>query len=414
MLHQVARAVQGPVDSVTAGPRGEFRFRFLPDTAAVYLLSSGYAGIEYFSTPVHADPAAPDTGLLLVVSDTSSSAPLRILSRHIVIGRPQKDGSRPALEIVVLANNGPDTRVATETQPSWAARLPKGVRNFEVGSGDVSGDAMIARNDSVVLEAPVAPGEKQLLFTYQVPPGVGTMRIPVGDSVDVMNVLLEEFDRTVTGGGIAKADSQSIEGRSFRQWNGPVPAGSVVSIDFPGARLTWLLPLLVGSVAVSLLVLALRTLRRQPAMAPVSGRHSSWTSLPGSTPGMPDAKHRSPPRNGRSISGNGLASNKSSQLSLPGRSRRLRLAPQSQLIRTRVGTSEAGVNPARPRHCNGQQYPASHATGKPGRRAGGPKPGDLSTRATTTPSGEGRVAIPATATRLCSAHLRTPGDGRSR
>ncbi len=279
MLHKVARAVQGPVDSVTAGPRGEFRFRFLPDTAAVYLLSSGYAGIEYFSTPVHADPAAPDTGLLLVVSDTSSSAPLRILSRHIVIGRPQKDGSRPALEIVVLANNGPDTRVATETQPSWAARLPKGVRNFEVGSGDVSGDAMIARNDSVVLEAPVAPGEKQLLFTYQVPPGVGTMRIPVGDSVDVMNVLLEEFDRTVTGGGIAKADSQSIEGRSFRQWNGPVPAGSVVSIDFPGARLTWLLPLLVGSVAVSLLVLALRTLRRQPAMAPVSGRHSSLDEL---------------------------------------------------------------------------------------------------------------------------------------
>lgn len=279
LLHRVGRAEQGPVDSVTAGSRGEFRFRFSPDTASVYLLSSGYAGIEYFSTPVHADPLAPDTGLLLVVSDTSSKAPVRVASRHLVIGRPQKDGSRPALEIVVLDNSGPTTRVATESRPSWAARLPKGARNFEVGSGDVSGDAMIARGDSVLLVAPVAPGEKQLLYTYQIPPGPGTIRIPVGDSVDVMNVLLEEFDRTVTGGAIARADSQSIEGRSFRQWNGPVPAGGVVSIDFPGARLTWLLPLLVGGVALSLLLLALRTLRQKPAMSHVPATSSALNDL---------------------------------------------------------------------------------------------------------------------------------------
>jgi hypothetical protein len=125
----------------------------------------------------------------------------------------------------------------------------------------------------------VAPGEKQLLYTYELPPGPGTVRIPVEDSVDVMNVLLEEFDRTVSGGRIAKADSQRIEGRSFRQWNGPVPAGSVVSIDFPGARLTWLLPLLAGSVAASLFVLALRTLRRPPAPSLVSPRSSRLDEL---------------------------------------------------------------------------------------------------------------------------------------
>jgi hypothetical protein len=269
-LHRVARARQGPIDSAIAGPRGEFRFRFVPDTTAIYLLSSGYAGIEYFSTPLHAVPAAPDTGLLLIVSDTSSTVPLRVTSRHIVISRPQKDGTRPALEIVVLENDGTDTRVATQGRASWSGRVPKGVLNFQVGSGDVSGDAMTLRNDSVLLLAPVAPGEKQLLYTYQIPPGPGKVQIPLGDSIATVNVLLEEFDRTVSGGEIAKADSQTIEGRSFRQWAGPAPAGSVVTIDFPKNRVNWMLPVLVGAVAVSLLFIALRAMKQATA-APPSG-----------------------------------------------------------------------------------------------------------------------------------------------
>ena len=76
VLHRVGRAVQGPVDSTMSGPRGQFTFRFVPDTAAIYLLSSGWQGIEYFSTPLHTDPTAPDTGLMVVVSDTSSTVPI--------------------------------------------------------------------------------------------------------------------------------------------------------------------------------------------------------------------------------------------------------------------------------------------------------------------------------------------------
>jgi hypothetical protein len=266
VLHRVGRSAQGPIDSTVAGPRGEFRFRYAADTSAIYLLSSGWQGIEYFSSPLHTDPAAPDTGLAIVVSDTSSSAPVGIVSRHLVVSKPAADGHRPALEIVVLANVGTATRVSPDSShPTWAAGLPSGAVSFQAGNGDFSGEALAVRHDSVMLFAPVAPGEKQVIYTYSLPPGIGPVRIAVPDSIGVFNILLEEFDRTVRGGGLLKADSQQIEGRSFRQWAGPAAAGSVIDIDFPGAGLGgWLLPALVGAVALVLGIVALKALGRRP------------------------------------------------------------------------------------------------------------------------------------------------------
>jgi hypothetical protein len=271
VLHRIGRTAQGPIDSTRTGRRGEFRFRFPGDSTVVYLLSSGYAGIEYFSTPVRATPARPDTGLLLVVSDTSASAPLRVTSRHIVISKPATDGTRGTLEIVVLENPGDLTRVAgSGDRGTWGTRLPPGVLGFQVGQGDVSPEALQVRHDSVLLFAPVAPGEKQLVYTYQLPATPGTVRIPFGDSVRTLNVLLEEFDRTVSGSGIARADSQRIENRTFRQWTGPVGPGSAVTIDFPGNRTRWLLPGLVALMAGGLLMALRQALRRgePPPAAP--------------------------------------------------------------------------------------------------------------------------------------------------
>lgn len=269
VLHRVGRAVQGPVDSVVAGANGQFRFRYTADTSAVYLLSSGWQGIEYFSSPLHTEPGAPDTGLVVIVSDTSSSAPVSIVSRHLVISKPTSGGSRPVLEIVVLANTSNATRVSSDsTHPTWEAGLPAGALNFEAGSGDFSGEALEVAKDRVRLFAPIAPGEKQVIYTYALPAGTGPVRIPVPDSVGIFNVLLEEFDRSVRGGGLVKADSQQIEGRSFRQWAGPAPAGSVVVIDFPGAGLgAWLLPGLVGALALVLALVAAKALARRPAEA---------------------------------------------------------------------------------------------------------------------------------------------------
>src|SRR5919112_5474935 len=81
LLHRVGRDIQGPVDSTRADDRGRFRFRFRPDTSALYLLSVRYGGIEYFSTPVHTNPGRPDTAIRLVACDTSSTAPVAVEAR---------------------------------------------------------------------------------------------------------------------------------------------------------------------------------------------------------------------------------------------------------------------------------------------------------------------------------------------
>jgi hypothetical protein len=266
MLHRISREAQGPIDSVVADARGRFHFRFRADTAAVYLVSAGWDGIEYFSSPLHTEASLPDTGLVLAVSDTSSTATVTTVSRHIVVSKPTADGLRAALEIVVIANAGPATRIAPDTlHPSWTANLPKNVAGFTAGSGDFSSEALVVKHDSVQVFAPIAPGEKQLLYTYALAPEPGTVSLLMADSVGTLNILLEEPGLKVRGGGLVPIDSQVIEGRTFMKWEGPVKAGSVITVAFPGNRTAWVIPALVGGIALALIIVGTVAVRRRPA-----------------------------------------------------------------------------------------------------------------------------------------------------
>ena len=262
-LHRVGRDTQGPLDSMVTGADGRFRFRYPADTSAVFLLSSGYDGIEYFSSPLGLDHSTPDTGLVLPVYDTSSVAPLEVQSRHVVVSLPGRDGTRNVLEIVVLANTGEATRVAGDSaHPAWGTTLPTGALGPEVGQGDVSPESVVFRNDSLLLFAPVAPGPKQVVFGYTLPATPGRVRFRFPEGAGAFTLLLEERNLPVSGGGIVAADTQAIGGRTFAQWTGAPAAGSVVTVSFPGSSTRWLLPLLVGAVGLVLVVVLARTLRR--------------------------------------------------------------------------------------------------------------------------------------------------------
>ncbi|HEU5303555.1 MAG TPA: carboxypeptidase-like regulatory domain-containing protein, partial [Gemmatimonadales bacterium] len=149
VLHRVSRAAQGPLDSTTSDARGRFRLTFRADTGALYLLSARHQGIEYFSPPVHSSPERPDTAIRIVVSDTSATAPVTLVARHLVLTRPGPDGSRSVLDLLVLRNEGQRTRVAPDSvHPSWSGPLPSGTLGLELGEGDISPDAVSRRRDS--------------------------------------------------------------------------------------------------------------------------------------------------------------------------------------------------------------------------------------------------------------------------
>jgi hypothetical protein len=260
VLHRVGHVAQGPIDSVLSDRDGRFRFRFRPDSGALYLVSAGYSGIEYFSAPLPADPARPDTTIVIVVADTSSGAPVHTGARYLVVGRPGDDGTRSVLEIVSVGNDGERTRVAPDTlTPSWAMRLPAGVIGFQAGQSEVSSEAMGFRDDSVQVFAALPPGEKQIVFSYRLPANFRTVSIPVDERQGNLSFLLEEFEANVNGPGVARSDTQTIEGRHFQRWTASGDVGAI-RIRFPSSgHLPWTLPVLVGSVAVALL-LALRYL----------------------------------------------------------------------------------------------------------------------------------------------------------
>ena len=270
LLHRVGRSVQGPIDSAFTDRRGAFRFRFVPDTSSVYLTSSRYDGIEYFSPTVHLDPAAPDTALRIVVSDTSSRTAVELGARHLVIADPGEDGNRGILDLIVLRNRSDRTLVAPDTlRPSWSVPLPSGTFGLAAGEGDASPDALKREGDRLLLFAPVAPGEKQLIVQYGLPPTVRTLTLPFEQKADFVNVLVADPRARVTGGALAPADTEVIQGRTYRRWMGAVPAGATVRITLgrPFGTPGWLLALLVGGLGVGLVLAALHFLRRRPKAA---------------------------------------------------------------------------------------------------------------------------------------------------
>jgi hypothetical protein len=277
VLHRIGRDRQGPLDSASADASGRFRFRFRPDTAAIYLLSARWGDVEYFSSPVHTNPARPDTAMRLVVYDTSSTAPIGVEARHIVVPRAGSDGTRSVLDLIVLRNDGRVARVAPDSsRPSWRLLLPPGAGDMEVGESDLSPDAIVREGDTVKVLAPLAPGQKQLSLEYGVTPVRGKLEFPVGPDGGPVNLLVEERNARVSGGTLALADSQVIEGRSFRRYTGKVPAGGtvVLAVGTAGAAAATrvALPVLVGAVAVMLAAAAWwiirRPTRRAPALLP--------------------------------------------------------------------------------------------------------------------------------------------------
>ena len=274
VLHRVGRDRQGPLDSVSADASGRFRFRFQADTAAIYLLSARWGDVEYFSPPVHTNPARPDTGLRVVVYDTSSIAPISVEARHIVVPRAGPDGTRSVLDLIVLRNDGRVARVAPDSsRPSWRLVLPPGTGDMEVGESDLSPDAIVREGDTVKVLAPLAPGQKQLSLEYGVTPVRGRLEFPVGPDGGPVNLLVEERNVRVSGGTLALADSQVIEGRNFRRYTGNVPAGGtlVLAVGAAGAAAATrvALPVLVGAVAVMLAAAAWWIIRLPSRQAPV-------------------------------------------------------------------------------------------------------------------------------------------------
>lgn len=279
VLHRVSPAIQGPVDSLSADGAGRFTFRFVPEKGAIYLVSARFGGIEYFGRPIQPDPAAPDTGLMVVVAETSSTAPVSLVERHTVFGSLGANG-RSVVEVFVIGNDGQATRIAPDSiRPAWALRLPGGARGVTVVQGDVAIEAVSTRRDSLLVFAPIPPGRKQLAIEYLLPAEQRELSLAYDQPVDTVSVLVEDDAAKVSAPRLAPAPPETIQGKPLRRWAGRMPAGATITVAWPrpGQTTAIGLAVLVGLFAVALGFAGWRFLRTPPVPSAAPGAPSTVT-----------------------------------------------------------------------------------------------------------------------------------------
>lgn len=268
VLHRLTRSVSGPIDSLAASPSGEFRFRFRPDTGVVYLVSARWGGIVYFSEPIADQSLNQPVRLSLLVADTSSTVPLRVVARYFVLGAPDANRTRTAIDLFVIRNSSSATRVAPDsTSPSWQQALPGGVGHSAGAPGsEIDSAAVRLEADRVLVYAPFAPGDKQLLIEHTLPASIRSLVLPLGEGADTVQVVAEEEGVVVEG--LDPTSSQILEGRPLARWVGAHPRGDV-TITFP--RIfnpeRWLVPALAAGVLLVMIAAALVARRPRPTAA---------------------------------------------------------------------------------------------------------------------------------------------------
>jgi hypothetical protein len=260
-LHKVTVQKPGPVDSMVSRADGSFSFRIAPDSGVVYLVSARWAGIEYFATPfvVHADSPTPPS--VVVVADTSSSAPVRLVARHLIVSLPGADGMRDVVDLFVLNNPGPLTRVGTGPKSAtWQAHLPRFAVSPRAGNSDFSAETVQFTDDLVGLFAAIPPGQRDVEVDYEVPAGATRFEVPIDADADISNVVSADKSLRVTG-AFTRSDTV-IDGKSYARWQGRVTAGTPVVLEFGERAIpSWLMPAMVAVMAVVLIGVTARTLR---------------------------------------------------------------------------------------------------------------------------------------------------------
>ncbi|WP_396213097.1 hypothetical protein [Gemmatimonas sp.] len=222
-LHRVGKDTAGPIDSVKSDAAGRYRFRYSPfgTPDAVYFASTTYGGIAYFTAPLRSANAAGDETEITVFDTTSRAFPLSIKGRHLIVSKADSTDMRTVVEVYELSNDSLTTLVASEgagAQPTWSAAIPAAAVDVRANEGEISPDAFASQNGRVSVFAPIAPGVKQVAFSYKLPNSSFPLRVRSDVGVVVFEVLVEEAQGTVKGQGFTAVDPVSLEGRNFRRF----------------------------------------------------------------------------------------------------------------------------------------------------------------------------------------------------
>ena len=174
VLHRVGPDRAGPLDSIRSDSRGRYSFSYVRTGSedAIYFVSASHDGIAYFTPPLAEGKVSGDDGDIAVFDTTSHRIPMSLRGHHVVVSAADANARRSIVEVYDLSNDTSVTLVATGETPAnatWQTHIVSGASDFRVSQGDISAAAVSYSNGVVSVFAPLAPGIKQLSFSYSLP-----------------------------------------------------------------------------------------------------------------------------------------------------------------------------------------------------------------------------------------------------
>lgn len=272
VLHRVGPDRAGPLDSVRSDPSGRYSFRYTRTGSAdaVYFVSASYDGIAYFTPPLAEGKVSGDDGEIAVFDTTSGHVPVSLRGHHVVVSAADANARRSIVEVYDLSNDSSVTRIAASETPAgatWLTHIQPGASDFRVGQGDISGQAVTYADGVVRVFAPLAPGIKQLSFSYTLPANSFPLTLPLEKETGVYEILIEDKNGKVSGPHLKEVDPVTVDERNYRRFlASDMPENSVAVIDLPpppssrtvDPRYLLAITLVIGASMVVALAQALR------------------------------------------------------------------------------------------------------------------------------------------------------------
>jgi hypothetical protein len=211
----------GPLDSARTTANGSYSVRYpaaTGDSNVTYLAITQYKGIAYIAGPLRLPRVTGEDAAIMVFDTTSPPYPLRVAGRHFVVTSPGADGRRRVVEVYELMNDSTLTVVGTDTKPVWHASLPPAIGDFQLNpQGDVTPSTAARTATGLNVFSPISPGIRQLSFSYSLAADAFPLTLTLPDSIDLLEVLVQEPSAVVTGGGLKEVAPVTQEGLTFRR-----------------------------------------------------------------------------------------------------------------------------------------------------------------------------------------------------
>jgi hypothetical protein len=272
VLHRVGPDRAGPIDSIQSDARGRYSFNYTRTGSddAIYFVSASHDGIAYFTPPLAEGKVSGDDGEITVFDTTSGHVPLSLRGHHVVVSTADANSRRSVVEVYDLSNDTSVTRVArgdAPTDATWQTHITTSASDFKVGQGDISAGAVSYANGLVSVFAPLAPGIKQLSFSYSLPAKSFPLKLPLEKETGIYEIMIEEKAGSVSGPHLREVDPVTVDDRNFRRFlASDMPENSVAVIDLPppppshtiDPRFLVAITLVIGGTMVLALAQALR------------------------------------------------------------------------------------------------------------------------------------------------------------